>query len=52
VVEPVSIGELERRWPEQAGEVRAAALHLLWRGVFVADMSVPLSVSTVLERAA
>jgi len=48
----VSIGELEAGWPDRAGEVRAAALHLVWRGVFVADLSVPLSASTVLERAA
>ena len=49
---PVSLAELERRWPQRAGEVRAAALHLLWRGVLVADLSVPLSASAVLERAA
>ena len=39
-------------WPGRAGEVRAAVLHLVWRGVFRADLSVPLSAATVLERAA
>jgi hypothetical protein len=46
------IGELEGAWPGRAGEVRAAVLHLVWRGVFRADLSVPLSAGTVLERAA
>jgi hypothetical protein len=49
---PVSISELEATWPHQSGEVRSAALHLLWRGTVRADLSVPLSGSTVLERAA
>jgi hypothetical protein len=52
VAGPVSVGGLEAGWPGRAGEVRAAALHLLWRCVFVTDLSVPLSASTVLERAA
>jgi hypothetical protein len=46
------IGDLEGAWPGRAGEVRAAVLHLVWRGVFRADLSVPLSAGTVLERAA
>jgi hypothetical protein len=48
----VGIGEAERYWPGRAGEVRAALLHLVWRGAFRADLSVPLSAATVLERAA
>jgi hypothetical protein len=48
----VGIGEVEGDWPGRAGEVRAAVLHLVWRGVFRADLSVPLSAATVLERAA
>ncbi|MEC3974928.1 TnsA-like heteromeric transposase endonuclease subunit [Amycolatopsis sp. H20-H5] len=52
VGEPVSLDELEAFWPRQSGEVRAAALHLLWRGVFRADLSSPLSGSTMLGRAA
>jgi hypothetical protein len=47
-----TIGELERGWLERAGDVRAAVLHLLWRGVFRADLMVPLSSATRLERAA
>jgi hypothetical protein len=46
------IGDLEGAWPGRAGEVRAAVLHLVWRGVFRADLSVPLSAGTMLERAA
>jgi hypothetical protein len=30
----VGIGELEGAWAGRAGEVRAAVLHLVWRGVF------------------
>jgi hypothetical protein len=48
----VGIGEAERYWPGRVGEVRAALLHLVWRGAFRADLSVPLSAATVLERAA
>jgi len=48
----VRVGELEAAWPAPAGAVRAAVLHLVWRGVFRADLSVPLSASTRLERAA
>jgi hypothetical protein len=33
-------------------EARAAALHLLWRGVLRADLSTPLSAETMLEPAA
>lgn len=47
-----TVGELEQGWPGQAGDVRAAVLHLLWRGVFRADLLVPLSSATRLERAA
>jgi hypothetical protein len=52
VHEAVSIGEAEGIWPGRAGEARAARLHLVWRGVFRADLSVPLSAATMLERAA
>jgi hypothetical protein len=47
----VGIGDLEGAWPGRAGEVRAAVLHLVWRGMFRADLSVPLSAGTMLERA-
>ncbi|WP_424232488.1 TnsA-like heteromeric transposase endonuclease subunit [Actinophytocola sp.] len=47
-----SIGELGSLWPQRSGEIRAAALHLLWRGVFSAELSVPLSSATMLERVA
>jgi len=47
-----TIGELERDWPGRAGATRAAVLHLVWRGMFRADLSVPLSAATRLERAA
>jgi hypothetical protein len=49
---PASVGELEEAWPGQAGDVRAAVLHLVWRGVFRADLSVPLSAVTRLDRVA
>lgn len=49
---PVSLGELEAAWPQESAEVRSAALHLVWRGSLRADLSAPLSGSTVLERAA
>lgn len=52
VTEPVSLVDLEAAWPRQSSEVRSAALHLVWRGVFEVDLSAPLSGSTVLERAA
>lgn len=52
VADRVSIGGLESVWPDRSGEVRAAALHLVWQGVFRVDLSVPLSSATVLERAA
>ncbi len=48
----VSLGEIERSWPQRSGEARAAALHLLWRGVVQTDLSVPLSAEMMLERAA
>jgi hypothetical protein len=47
-----TIGELERGWPDRAGDARAAVLHLLWRGVLRTDLMVPLSSATRLERAA
>jgi hypothetical protein len=46
-----TIGELERGWPDRAGDARAAVLHLLWRSVFRTDLLVPLSSATRLERA-
>jgi hypothetical protein len=48
----VSVGELETAWSAPAGDVRATVLHLEWQGVFRADLSVPLSAATRLERAA
>ncbi|MGH3266425.1 MAG: hypothetical protein ACRDNS_31030, partial [Trebonia sp.] len=51
-VESVRLGEIEQAWPQRSGEARAAALHLLWRGVFRADLSAALSAETMLERAA
>jgi hypothetical protein len=47
-----TIGELEQGWPDRPGDVRAAVLHLVWRGVFRTDLLVPLSSATRLERAA
>lgn len=47
-----TIGDLERGWPDRAEDVRPAALHLLWRGVFRTDLQVPLSAPAKLERAA
>lgn len=47
-----TIGDLEQDWPDRTGDVRPAALHLLWRGVFRTDLQVPLSAATKLERAA
>lgn len=49
---PLRLCEIEQGWPQRGGEARAAALHLLWRGVVQADLSVPLSAETVLEPAA
>jgi hypothetical protein len=48
----VSLGDLESGDGPAAGDVRAAALHLVWRGVFRVDLKAPLSSATVLERAA
>ena len=48
----VTIGELEQRWPDRPGDVRAAVLHLVWRGVFRTGLLVALSSATRLERAA
>ncbi|MEU4360352.1 TnsA-like heteromeric transposase endonuclease subunit [Promicromonospora sp. NPDC023987] len=48
----MSLGGLEGSSGLAAGDVRAAALHLVWRGVFRVDLEAPLSGATVLERAA
>ena len=48
---PVRLREVEQAWPQRSDEARAAALHLLWRGAVHADLSVPLSAETALERA-
>lgn len=48
----VFLSELEAGWPQHAAQVRSAALHLIWRGVFRVALDEPLSGSTVLERAA
>lgn len=47
-----TIRELEQGWPGRAGDARAAVLHLMWRGMFGADLSLPLSAATRLERGA
>jgi hypothetical protein len=47
---PVRLCEIERAWPQRGADARAAVLHLLWRGVVQADLSVPLSAEMVLER--
>lgn len=49
---PVRLCEVEQAWPQRRYEARAAALHLVWRGVMQADLSVALSADTVLERVA
>jgi hypothetical protein len=46
----VRLGEIGQGWPQRICEARAAALHLLWRGVLRADLSALLSAETVLER--
>ncbi|MFD8500986.1 TnsA-like heteromeric transposase endonuclease subunit [Amycolatopsis sp. NPDC059657] len=46
------LGELEAGWPDRGADVRAAALHLVWRGWFRVELEVPLSAATVLERVA
>lgn len=52
IVGVASLGELEAGSPGRADDVRAAALHLVWRGVFHASLDAPLSEATMLERAA
>lgn len=52
VTSAVFVSELEAGWPQQSCAVRAAALHLVWHGVFRVELEEPLSASTVLERAA
>ncbi|WP_206074629.1 TnsA-like heteromeric transposase endonuclease subunit [Antribacter gilvus] len=42
------LGDLEAG--DRAGRVRAAALHLVWRGVFRVDLETPFSAATRLER--
>ena len=49
---PVRFCEIEQMWPERSDEARAAMLHLVWRGVIRADLSVLLSAETMLERVA
>jgi len=46
------LGDLENWDTSAAGDVRAAALHLVWRGVFRIDLEAPLSAGTTLERVA
>lgn len=48
----VPLGELEGAGGRAGADVRAAALHLVWRGVFRVDLSEPLSRATLLERVA
>jgi TnsA endonuclease-like protein len=45
------IGTLEGRVADDRAGVRAAILHLLWAGEFVADLTVPLGPTTTLSRA-
>ena len=52
VAGPVRLCEIEQIWPERSDEARAALLHLVWRGVMRADLSVLLSAETMLERVA
>jgi hypothetical protein len=54
VTAPVSVGEAESAVADRfsAEESRPALLHLLWRGELRTDLNEPLSVATVLERAA
>ncbi|MHB1771913.1 MAG: TnsA-like heteromeric transposase endonuclease subunit [Acidimicrobiales bacterium] len=49
---PVRLCEIEQAWPERSDEARAAVLHLVWRGMIRADLSVLLSAETMLERVA
>lgn len=44
------LGDLEDSSGRLAADVRAAALHLVWRGVFRVDLTTPLSAATRLER--
>ena len=52
VATSVLLGDLESRDGPAAVDVRAAALHLVWRGVFRIDLEAPLSATSMLERAA
>ncbi len=49
---PVRLCEIEQAWPGRSDEARAAVLHLVWRGIMQADLSVLLSGETMLERVA
>lgn len=49
---PVSIGQVEASAGNRSERVRPALLHLIWRGVLVADLSAPLDGSSIVERAA
>ena len=49
-VTDVPLGELEDTGERVGADVRAAALHLVWRGVFRIDLETPLSTATLLER--
>lgn len=51
VATSVLLGDLESRDGPAAGDVRAAALHLVWQGVFRIDLQAPLSAASMLERA-
>ncbi|GAA4707876.1 TnsA-like heteromeric transposase endonuclease subunit [Promicromonospora umidemergens] len=44
------LGDLENAGGPLPADVRAAALHLVWRGVFRVDLTTPLSTATLLER--
>lgn len=44
------LGDLENTGGLLPADVRAAALHLVWRGVFRVDLTTPLSTATLLER--
>lgn len=52
VTGPLRLCEVERAWRQRDADVRAAVLHLLWRGVVRTDLSVPLSAEMMLERVA
>jgi hypothetical protein len=51
VTGPVLLRTVEDGWPQRRGEVRAAVLHLVWRGVFRVDLEAVLSDDMVLTPA-